>query len=91
MSNGPDGPNRSGWTSEHGGGGRAPSSSSPVEKKRRWQKAVAWIVGLGGALLPAFALVMAAVFLVTYAGAEVPAPGDIKQSQIATVVDTRGG
>jgi peptidoglycan glycosyltransferase len=91
VSNGPDGPNRSGWTSEHDGSGRPPSSSSPVEKKRRWQKVVAWIVGLGGALIPTFALVMAAVFLFTYADAAVPAPGDIKQSQIATVVDARGG
>ncbi len=92
MNSGPDGPNRSGWTTEHDGGARPASSGrSPVEKTRRRNQLIAWIIGLGGALLPGFVLVMAAVFLFTYADVTVPAPGDIKQSQIATVVDSRGG
>lgn len=92
MNSGPDGPNRSGWTNERDGGGRpAAPGRSPVEKTRRRNKVIAWIIGLGGALLPGFVLVMAAVFLFTYADVTVPAPGDIKQSQIATVVDSRGG
>ncbi|PXW35974.1 UNVERIFIED_CONTAM: peptidoglycan glycosyltransferase [Williamsia faeni] len=92
MSNGPDGPNRSGWTTDNGDARQsAPAGRSPVEKKRTWQKVVAWILGLGGALLPGFVVVMAAVFLFTYADVAVPAPGDIKQSQVATVVDSNGG
>ncbi len=91
MNSGPDGPNRSTWTSEHDGGRPASTGRTPAQKKRRLHKVIAWIVGLGGALLPGFVLVMAAVFLFTYADLSVPAPGDIKQSQIATVVDSRGG
>lgn len=52
---------------------------------------VAWIVGLLGCLVPLVVVVMAVVFLFTYLGASVPGPDAIKQNQVATILDSRGG
>ncbi|SIS00032.1 transglycosylase domain-containing protein [Williamsia sterculiae] len=54
-------------------------------------RAVAWVVGILGSLIPVGVIVMGAIFLFTYASASVPRPDDIKQNQVATIVDTKGG
>ncbi len=61
------------------------------DKKRSRLGVVAWIVGLLGCLVPLAVVVMAVVFLFTYLGASVPGPDAIKQNQVATILDSRGG
>ena len=61
------------------------------EKKRTRLKVVAWFFGLLGSLVPIGVVVMAVVFLFTYLGQAVPGPDDIKQNQVATILDANGG
>ena len=61
------------------------------DRKRSRLNVVAWIVGLLGCLVPLVVVVMAVVFLFTYLGASVPGPDAIKQNQVATILDSRGG
>ncbi|GGF17363.1 penicillin-binding protein 1A [Williamsia phyllosphaerae] len=61
------------------------------EKKRTRLKVVAWLFGLLGALVPLGVVVMAVVFLFTYLGQSVPGPDDIKQNQVATILNSNGG
>ncbi len=61
------------------------------EKKRTRVKIVAWVVGVVGSLVPIGVVLMAVVFLFTYLGQSVPAPDDIKQNQVATILNANGG
>lgn len=61
------------------------------DTKRSRLNVVAWIVGVLGCLVPLAVVVMAVVFLFTYLGASVPGPDAIKQNQVATILDSRGG
>ncbi|MDY6808212.1 MAG: transglycosylase domain-containing protein [Actinomycetota bacterium] len=75
-------------TSPAGGGRRARSSADdPRRKRQKWLA-----VGLGalGAIVPAVALIGIVAFMLTYVGASVPAPGDIKQNQVATILTSNG-
>ncbi|GAA4758007.1 transglycosylase domain-containing protein [Gordonia alkaliphila] len=52
---------------------------------------LAWVLGLGAAVVPVVAIVGVLAFLVTYLVVDVPGPGDIKQNQVATILDSKGG
>ncbi|MFT4043171.1 MAG: transglycosylase domain-containing protein [Gordonia sp. (in: high G+C Gram-positive bacteria)] len=47
-------------------------------------------LGLVGAIVPVVILIGIAAFVATYLSATVPAPGDIKQNQVATITDSKG-
>ncbi|GAC66880.1 transglycosylase domain-containing protein [Gordonia soli] len=70
---------------------RPASAESPDAKLRQRHKLLAWGLGLVGGIVPAVALIGLLAFLFTYIGASVPAPGDIKQNQVATILNTNGG
>ncbi|MEE4023823.1 transglycosylase domain-containing protein [Gordonia sp. PKS22-38] len=62
-------------------------ADDPARKK---QKRLAVGLGVIGAIIPGIALLGILAFVVTYATASVPAPGDIKQNQVATIVTSTG-
>lgn len=64
---------------------------SAQDVKRGRLNVVAWIVGVLGCLVPLGVVATAVVFLFTYMGASVPGPDAIKQNQVATILDARGG
>ncbi|MFC0315958.1 transglycosylase domain-containing protein [Gordonia phosphorivorans] len=66
-----------------GGPGRTQRSSGA--------RILAWVLGLGAAVVPVVAIVGVLAFLVTYLAVDVPGPGDIKQNQVATILDSKGG
>lgn len=66
-------------------------SKSGQDPKRSRFRLVAWFVGALGLIVPVVALVAIVGFLIAYATVTVPRPGDIKQNQVATIVDTKGG
>jgi membrane peptidoglycan carboxypeptidase len=78
-------------TSPSGGGaGRrstAPSADETTRKRQRW---MAWGLGIVGGVVPVVALIGILAFILTYFGASVPAPGDIKQNQVATILTSNG-
>ncbi|WP_051198352.1 transglycosylase domain-containing protein [Gordonia shandongensis] len=53
-------------------------------------RASAWGLGLLAGAVPLLALGLVVAFLVTYLTASVPSPGEIKQNQVATIVDDSG-
>lgn len=65
-------------------------SKTGQDPKRSRFRLVAWIVGALGLIVPVVALVAIVGFLIAYATVTVPRPGDIKQNQVATIVDTKG-
>ncbi|MFT3660700.1 MAG: transglycosylase domain-containing protein [Gordonia sp. (in: high G+C Gram-positive bacteria)] len=68
------------------------TSSAPEGSQRsRVARIVAWILGLGAATVPVVAIVGVLAFLITYVAVDVPGPGDIKQNQVATVYNNKGG
>lgn len=66
------------------------SSVSPEQQTRSRHRLVARIVGAVGLIIPAVALLGVIAFVVTYASATVPQPGDIKQNQVALILDSKG-
>lgn len=60
-------------------------------QRSRTTRIVAWVLGCLAAVIPAVAILGVVAFLVTYLVVDVPAPGDIKQNQVATIVDSDGG
>ncbi|MGV9709590.1 transglycosylase domain-containing protein [Gordonia sp. NPDC003424] len=70
-------------------GGRR-TAPTPTDKARTRQKRVAWGLGIVGAIIPVVALIGIIAFMLTYVGASVPAPGDIKQNQVATILNANG-
>ncbi len=71
------------------GSGRT-SQGSASDGTRTRQKYLAWGLGAVGLIIPAVAVLGVLAFLLTYMSASVPAAGDIKQNQVATIVDTSG-
>ncbi|GAA3706504.1 transglycosylase domain-containing protein [Gordonia hankookensis] len=78
-----------GTSSAPRGGGRTPRAQADDPVRRR-HKRLAWGFGIIGAVVPAIALVGILAFMLTYFGASVPAPGDIKQNQVATITYDNG-
>ena len=70
--------------------GKRTAASQEDETSSR-QKIIAWIVGILGLGVPVIALLAVVGFLLAYVNVTVPKPGDIKQSQVATIVDAKGG
>lgn len=65
--------------------GAVPSNrSTPV-------KAAAWVLGLLAGAVPLVAVALVVAFLFTYLTVDVPAPGDLKQNQVATIMNSKGG
>ena len=71
-------------------GAKARSAKATEDQKKTKQRRLAWGVGILGAFVPLVALLGVLVFLGTYVTANVPAPGDIKQNQVATIVNSAG-
>ncbi|AZG46701.1 transglycosylase domain-containing protein [Gordonia insulae] len=71
-------------------GGARKTGSPADEPTRRRQKWLAWGLGIIGGIVPAIALIGILAFMLTYVGASVPAPGDIKQNQVATITYSNG-
>ncbi|MGW0039423.1 transglycosylase domain-containing protein [Gordonia sp. NPDC003376] len=69
---------------------RAGSGSGTGDSKRSRQRVIAWLVGAFGLVVPAIVLIGVIAFVIAYETATVPKPGDIKQNQIATIVDSTG-
>ncbi|UQE75012.1 penicillin-binding protein [Gordonia sp. PP30] len=68
------------------------TAAAPADSPRSGRlRIVAWVLGLGAAVVPVVAIIGVVAFLFTYAVVDVPAPGDIKQNQVATIVDSKGG
>ncbi|GAC80366.1 Membrane carboxypeptidase (penicillin-binding protein) [Gordonia malaquae] len=62
-----------------------------AEGRRTAAKIAAWVVGIVAGAVPVLVIVGVAAFVFTYVTVVVPAPGDIKQNQVATIVDSKGG
>ncbi|MCF8588981.1 transglycosylase domain-containing protein [Gordonia liuliyuniae] len=62
-----------------------------TEGRRTTAKVVAWVLGLAAGVVPVVALLGVIVFVFTYVTVDVPAPGDIKQNQVATITYANGG
>ncbi|GEE00728.1 penicillin-binding protein 1A [Gordonia spumicola] len=62
-----------------------------AEGRRTAAKIAAWVLGLMAAAVPVVAIIGVVAFVFTYVTVVVPAPGDIKQNQVATIVDAKGG
>lgn len=78
-------------TSPSGGGAGRRSTAPPAdETTRKRQKWMAWGLGIVGGVVPVVALIGILAFILTYFGASVPAPGDIKQNQVATILTSNG-
>ncbi|AVL99101.1 penicillin-binding protein [Gordonia iterans] len=60
-------------------------------QRSRVTRVIAWVLGLGAAVVPLVAIIGVVAFLITYLVVDVPGPGDIKQNQVATIVDSKGG
>ncbi|GAA3949357.1 transglycosylase domain-containing protein [Gordonia caeni] len=60
-------------------------------QRSRGMRILAWVLGLGAAIVPVVAIVGVLAFLITYVVVDVPAPGDVKQNQVATITDNKGG
>ncbi|MGI6795966.1 transglycosylase domain-containing protein [Gordonia sihwensis] len=54
-------------------------------------KATAWTLGILAGAVPLVAVFLVVAFLFTYLTVDVPSPGDIKQNQVATITDSKGG
>ncbi len=67
---------------------RTSGGDSPRSRRTR---VTAWILGLIAGVIPAIAIVGVLAFLVTYLAVDIPAPGDIKQNQVATITNKDGG
>ncbi|GAC58806.1 putative penicillin-binding protein [Gordonia hirsuta DSM 44140 = NBRC 16056] len=63
---------------------------SPQADRTRVSRIVAWVLGLGAAVVPVVAIIGVVAFLLTYMAVDVPAPGDLKQNQVATITDSKG-
>ncbi|MGO3325570.1 transglycosylase domain-containing protein [Gordonia sp. (in: high G+C Gram-positive bacteria)] len=61
------------------------------EGRRTTAKAVAWVLGLAAGVVPVVAILGVIMFVFTYVTVDVPAPGDIKQNQVATITYANGG
>ncbi len=70
--------------------GPARPSASGGGNRRPGYRYLAWAVGLLGAMIPVALIIGVVAFLGVYVGTDVPAPGDIKQAQVATIVNTKG-
>ncbi|MFW0797137.1 transglycosylase domain-containing protein [Gordonia sp. CPCC 205515] len=75
-------------TSSGSNGRRA--TNGPADKARTRQKRTAWGLGIIGAIIPIVALIGIVAFMFTYVSASVPGPGDIKQNQVATILNANG-
>ncbi|GAA1483050.1 transglycosylase domain-containing protein [Gordonia sinesedis] len=73
-----------------GGRPRSASTDSPEQQTRSRHRLLARILGVVGLIIPTIALLGVIAFVVTYAMVTVPQPGDIKQNQVATILDTSG-
>ena len=51
---------------------------------------LAWAIGIVAAIVPVGLIVAVVAFLGVYVGTDVPAPGDIKQAQVSTIVNSKG-
>ncbi|WP_132992575.1 transglycosylase domain-containing protein [Gordonia zhaorongruii] len=60
-------------------------------RPRKTARITAWVAGLAAAAVPALAILGVIAFVFTYITVPVPGPGDIKQNQVATITDARGG
>ncbi|MGC4935308.1 transglycosylase domain-containing protein [Gordonia sp. DT30] len=69
---------------------RSTKSGSGDDPKRSRYRILGWVVGAVGLIVPVVALVAIVGFLIAYATVSVPRPGDIKQNQVATIVDAKG-
>ncbi|NMO03478.1 penicillin-binding protein [Gordonia sp. TBRC 11910] len=67
--------------------GQEPTKTESVRKR---QKIISWVVGLVGIGVPAVALIAIIAFMAVYVSADVPRPGDIKQNQVALILNTNG-
>ncbi|MFM9378858.1 transglycosylase domain-containing protein [Gordonia sp. VNK21] len=67
------------------------TGEDPGAPRRRRIKIIAWVAGVAAGIVPLVAIVGVLAFLITYLTVTVPAPGDIKQNQVATIVDSKGG
>lgn len=79
-------------SSTHGtssGNGRR-ATNGPADKARTRQKRLAWGFGIVGAVIPIVALIGILAFMLTYVSTSVPGPGDIKQNQVATILNANG-
>lgn len=67
--------------------GQEPTKAESVRKR---QKLTAWLVGIVGIGIPATALLLIVAFMGVYVSTDVPRPGDIKQNQVALILNTAG-
>ncbi|MGB3698757.1 MAG: transglycosylase domain-containing protein [Gordonia sp. (in: high G+C Gram-positive bacteria)] len=67
------------------------SKGAATSDKSTTVKAVAWVLGILAGAVPLVAVFLVVAFLFTYLTVDVPAPGDIKQNQVATITDSKGG
>ncbi|MFZ2510784.1 MAG: transglycosylase domain-containing protein, partial [Gordonia sp. (in: high G+C Gram-positive bacteria)] len=65
--------------------------TAPDTDRSRLLRIVAWVLGLGAAVVPVVGIIGVLAFLITYLAVPVPAPGDLKQNQVATITDSKGG
>lgn len=72
------------------GNSRSGSGQLPREEKAKRQKIAAWVLGVIGGFVPFVALVGVLTFLVLYATTNVPSPDEVKQNQVATILDDQG-
>ncbi len=75
-------------SSPRGNGRTTPTQAD--ESARTRHKWLAWGFGILGAIIPVAILIGVVAFVFTYVGASVPAPGDIKQNQVATILMSNG-
>ncbi|GAB19701.1 putative penicillin-binding protein, partial [Gordonia effusa NBRC 100432] len=67
--------------------GKEPTKTESVRKR---QRVISWVVGLVGVGIPAVALIAIVAFMAVYVTADVPRPGDIKQNQVALILNSNG-
>ncbi|MFT4127106.1 MAG: transglycosylase domain-containing protein [Gordonia sp. (in: high G+C Gram-positive bacteria)] len=67
------------------------SRSGTADTRHILHRRVARLFGVAGLLIPTLVIIGVIAFVVSYALVSVPGPGDIKQNQVATIVDSRGG
>ena len=66
------------------------SKGAATSDKSTTVRATAWVLGLIAGAVPLVAVAVVVAFLFTYLTVDVPAPGDLKQNQVATILSSKG-